>query len=199
MSGIEEAFMDGEDFGRLAYLGILIVAVGGYLLVEFRGRFGQLARGMISWGLIIVGLMAGYGLWQDMGGQISPRQSVAVGGEITLPRARDGHYYITLDIDGTPLEFMVDTGATNVVLSRGDAQTLGIDPGGLVYLGTAQTANGTVRTARVILENVTLGQFADASLAAYVNDGDMDGSLLGMDYLGRYRIEIAGDQMILRR
>jgi aspartyl protease family protein len=194
-----EARVDGESFGRLAYLAILIVAIGGYLLVEYRGRMGQLARGVMSWGLIIIGLMAGYGIWQDMGGQFTPRQSVAVGGEVILPRAPDGHYYITLDIDGTPLDFMVDTGATNVVLSRSDAEKLGIDPAGLVYLGIAQTANGTVRTARVALENVALGDFKDATLAAYVNDGDMDGSLLGMDYLGRYRIEIAGDRMILRR
>lgn len=191
--------MDGEIFGRVAYLAILIVAIGGYLLVEFRGRMGQLARGLMSWGLIFVGLMAGYGIWQDMGGQFVPRQSVASQGEITLPRARDGHYYLTLDIDGQALEFMVDTGATNVVLSQADAKSLGIDPEGLVYLGSAQTANGTVRTARVTLQNVTLGGYEDASIAAYVNDGAMEGSLLGMDYLGRYRIEIAGDQMILRR
>jgi aspartyl protease family protein len=60
--------MDGEIFGRVLYLGLIIVAVGSYLLVEFRGRMGQMMRGLMSWGLIIVGLMAGYGLWQDMGG-----------------------------------------------------------------------------------------------------------------------------------
>lgn len=191
--------MQDVEFGRVAYLLILLVAVGGYLLVEFRGRMGQLARGMLSWGLIIVGLMAGYGLWQDMGGQFSPRQSVAVDGEVTLPRASDGHYYVTLKIDGTPLEFMIDTGASNVVLSQADARRLGINPADLVYLGTAQTANGTVRTSRVTLQNVTLGAFEDARLAAYVNDGEMDGSLLGMDYLGRFRVEIEKDRMILRR
>lgn len=191
--------MDGDEFGRMAYLGILILAIGGYLIVEYRGKMGQLARGLISWGLIILGLMAGYGIWNDMGGQFTPRQSVAFSGEVTLPRAPDGHYYITLDIDGQALEFMVDTGATNVVLSRKDAQRLGIDPASLVYLGQAQTANGIVRTSRVTLKNVRLGGFAEETLAAYVNDGEMDGSLLGMDYLGRYRIEITGDRMILRR
>lgn len=191
--------MEGDEFGRVAYLALLLVAVGGYLLVEFRGRMGQLARGLISWGLIIVGLMAGYGLWQDMGGQFTPRQSVAAGGEVTLPRAADGHYYVTLKVSGTAVEFMVDTGASTVVLSQDDARKLGIDPAGLVYLGRAQTANGLVRTARVMLEDVVLGGFEDPKLAAYVNDGEMDGSLLGMDYLGRFQIEIAGDKMILRR
>jgi aspartyl protease family protein len=191
--------MDGEIFGRVLYLGLIIVAVGSYLLVEFRGRMGQMMRGLMSWGLIIVGLMAGYGLWQDMGGSFTPRQTIAAQGEITLPRARDGHYYLTLEIAGQPVEFMVDTGASSVVLTREDAQKLGIDPDTLVYLGTAQTANGIVRTARVTLDDVRLGDFTDPTLKAYVNDGDMGGSLLGMDYLGQFHIEIAADRMVLRR
>lgn len=191
--------MDGEIFGRVLYLGILVVAVGSYLLVEFRGRMGQMARGLMSWGLIVVGLMAGYGLWQDMGQSFVPRQMVQASGEVVLPRAGDGHYYLSLDIDGTTIDFMVDTGASGVVLTQEDARKLGIDPEGLVYLGTAQTANGTVRTARIALENVRLGGFQDDSLAAYVNDGEMGGSLLGMDYLGQFRIEIAGEKMVLRR
>jgi aspartyl protease family protein len=191
--------MDGEIFGRVLYLGLIIVAVGSYLLVEFRGRMGQMMRGLMSWGLIIVGLMAGYGLWQDMGGSFTPRQTIAAQGEITLPRARDGHYYLTLEIAGQPVEFMVDTGASSVVLTREDAQKLGIDPDTLVYLGTAQTANGIVRTARVTLDDVRLGGFTDPTLTAYVNDGDMGGSLLGMDYLGQFHIEIAADRMVLRR
>lgn len=191
--------MDGDTTARVIYLGILVAAVGSYLLVEFRGRMSQMLRGLMSWGLIIVGLMAGYGLWNDIGRQMIPRQSVATGGEVVLPRAADGHYYLVLEIDDHPVEFMVDTGASGVVLSQDDARSLGIDPKTLVYLGSAQTANGTVRTARIALNNVRLGGYTDATLKAYVNDGEMDGSLLGMDYLGRYRIEIAQDQMILRR
>ncbi|WP_323006207.1 TIGR02281 family clan AA aspartic protease [Pseudorhodobacter sp.] len=191
--------MDNEVIGRVLYLGLLVVAVGGYLLVEYRGRMGQMLRGLMSWGMIVVGLMAAYGLWNDLGVQMVPRQSVATNGEVVLPRARDGHYYLSLEIDGTPIEFMVDTGASGVVLTQSDAQKLGFDPGGLVYLGSANTANGIVRTARITLENVRLGSYEDASLSAYVNDGAMDGSLLGMDYLGRFRVEIDQDQMILRR
>lgn len=191
--------MDGDITARLIYLGILVAAVGSYLVVEFRGRMGQMMRGLMSWGLIIVGLMAGYGLWNDMGRQIMPQQSVATGGEVVLPRASDGHYYLMLEINSQPIEFMVDTGASGVVLSQQDAQRIGIDPTTLVYLGSAQTANGTVRTARITLENVRLGDYRDDTLKAYVNDGEMGGALLGMDYLGRFRIEISGDQMILRR
>jgi aspartyl protease family protein len=191
--------MDGDTTARLIYLGLLLAALGGWVIAEFRGRMGFALRTAMAWGMIFLGVMAGYGLWQDMRTDVIPRQAVMDGGEITLPRAADGHYYLTLDIAGTPLRFMVDTGATNVVLSRDDARKLGFDPATLMYLGEAQTANGIVRTARVELQDVRLGPYADPTLRAYVNDGDMDGSLLGMDYLGRYRIEIAGDRMVLHR
>ncbi len=191
--------MDGEDFGRLLYLGLLLAAVGGWLLVEYRGRLGVALRTAMAWGLIFVGVMAGYGLWNDLRRADAPRQMMTTGGEVVLPRAADGHYYLTLTIDGTDLPFMVDTGATSVVLSRDDARMLGIDPDTLAYLGEANTANGTVRTARVTLTDVRLGEIVDDRLTAQVNDGDMEGSLLGMEYLGRFRIEIDGDRMVLKR
>jgi len=192
------AEMDSDDFARLIYLGILLAAVAGWVLVEYRGRLGAAARTAMAWGLIFVGVMAGYGLWTDLRSDVR-RQAVMVGDRIEVPRAPDGHYYLTLTVGGKPVEFMVDTGASNVVLSRRDAERLGIDPDTLMYLGQAQTANGTVRTARVKLSDVSLGPWHDPTLAAWVNGGEMDGSLLGMDYLGKFHMELAADRLVLRR
>lgn len=190
--------MAGDDFGRLLYLGLLLAAVAGWGFAEYRGRMGQGMRSLLAWGMILVGLMAGYGLWQDIRHDViaSQRETAEA---VEIPRSDDGHYYITLTISGQRMTFMADTGATGVVLSQADAARLGIDPGNLVYAGQSSTANGIVRTARVRLNDVILGPFHDQSLGAYVNEGDMDGSLLGMDYLGRFAIEIAGERMILRR
>ncbi len=47
--------------------------------------------------------------------------------------------------------------------------------------------------------DVRFGPFRDASLGASVNEGPMDGSLLGMSYLSQFQITISGDQMVLRR
>lgn len=192
--------MDSDQLARLAYLLLLLVAVAGWVLVEFRRRIGEALRVGIAWGLIFCGVAAGYGLWHDMGGFSVPApQMVSTTGEITIPRAPDGHYYVTLDIDGTPIRFLADTGASNMVLTQADALSLGIDPESLVYMGEAATANGTVRTARVELPSVTLGPYTDTDFPAWVNRGDMQGSLLGMEYLRLYRVEIAADQMVLRR
>ncbi len=188
--------MNGESYGQLIYLGLLLVSIGGWILVEYRSRLGEAARVAAAWALIIIGLMAGYGLWNDLRGDMMQTQTA---GTVAIPRSDDGHYYPRLMVNGEAITFMADTGASGIVLSQDDAKTLGIDLEGLQYTGTAQTANGTVRTARVRLESVVFGPFQDEGVSAYVNDGEMDGSLLGMDYLGRFSISIAADEMVLTR
>jgi aspartyl protease family protein len=190
--------MDSDDYGRLAYLLLLLVAVGGWVMVEYRGRMGFALRTAAAWVLIFIGLMAGYGLWTDMQTRIAPMQQVTAGA-VEMPRAEDGHYYATLTINGTNLQFLADTGATNMVLSRSDAERVGVDMEGLRYLGQAMTANGMVRTARVTLPQVEFGPFIDRDVVAYVTDGDMEGSLLGMDYLGTFKLQIEGGKMVLSR
>ena len=191
--------MDSDNIARLFYLLLLLAAVGGWVLVEYRKRMGEALRTAAAWGLIFIGVMAGYGLWNDLRTDIAPQQMISDAGAIEVPRAEDGHYYLTLEVNGTPVQFMADTGATNMVLSDRDARRVGIDPSELMYLGTAQTANGMVATARVELQQVELGPYREQVFPAWVNQGEMDKSLLGMDYLSLYRVEIAGDRMILRR
>ncbi len=190
--------MAGETFGRLLYLVLLLAALGGWVLVEYRQRLGFALRTGLAWGMIFVGVAAGYGLWGDIRRDVRPNQTVGQN-EVTIPRAQDGHYYLKLQINGTALEMMADTGASGLTLSANDAKSVGIDPAGLAYVGQAMTANGVVRTARVRLDRVDFGPFQDQDLGAFVTEGDMDISLLGMDYLGKFSIQIEGDKMVLRR
>lgn len=193
--------MTGDDFARLAYLIILGSAIIGWLVVESRGRMGQMARQALAWMLIFVGLAAAYGLWQDF----APSGQRAVlasqdGGQIVVQRAPDDHFYLTLQVDGTPVRFMVDTGATTIVLSDRDADRLGIDRRSLAYIGEARTANGTIRTARVSLPDVRLEGTPMGTLTAWVGDGPLDISLLGMEFLNRFdRVEMARDRLVLTR
>lgn len=191
--------MDGNSIGQLAYLALLGLAVGGWFIAQNRESMGKVAQQAAIWGLIFVGVIAAVGLWNDIRRDVMPRQAVVEGGVIEVPVSRDGHYHLTLGVNGVPVDFIVDTGASQIVLSRADAVRAGIDPATLTYLGSAQTANGVVRTASVRLDSVTLGPLTDAGVPAVVNEGDMATSLLGMTYLGRFsRIEIAGGRLILR-
>jgi len=112
----------------------------------------------------------------------------------------DGPYYLTVRINDEPVRFVVDTGATDMVLTLADARRSGVSVQDRDFYGEARTANGIVRVAPVVLERVELGPVIDTRLRATVNEGEMDTSLLGMRYLERFeRIEIRGDQMVLAR
>lgn len=193
--------MSADDLGRLSYLVLLGAVILIYMLVANRDRLGQMLRQAMLWGLIFLGAVAAVGLWGDIRDDVLPSQSVSIAdGRVEVPRSRDGHYYLTLDVQGRNLRFVVDTGATDMVLSRSDAQRVGIDPDSLAYLGRAQTANGMVRTARVTLDHVALGGVVDRDVTAWVNEGEMNTSLLGMSYLQRFaRIEIERNRLVLIR
>lgn len=192
--------MSGDDFARLAWLILLGSSIGGWLIVESRGRMGQMARQALAWLLILVGLAAGYGLWQDMGLRAPQQAVLRQDGQIVVARAPDDHFYLTLEVGGTPVRFMVDTGATNIVLSDRDTDRLGIDRRGLAFLGTAQTANGTIRTARTLLKDVRLEGEPLGDLPAWVGDGPLGVSLLGMDFVNRFeRVEMSRDRLVLSR
>lgn len=188
------------DYARLAYLLLLAVAVGGFLAVEFRRDAGRTSRGVIAWGLIFVGVIGAAGLWDDFTGQIAPRQQVLEDGRIEVPIGPDGHFHLTAEIDGTPVPFVVDTGASSLALSQRDAERAGINLDALAFAGRAQTANGVVPTATVRLDSVAIGTIRDTDVTAVVIRGDIEQSLMGMDYLRRFaRVGFEGDRLILER
>lgn len=187
--------------GNLIYLVVLGTALIVMFIVNNRQGIGATLRQMVTWGLIFLAVLAGYGLWEDVKRTVMPTQTViASENRIVVPRSADGHFYLTLDINDRPVRFMVDTGASDLVLSRDDAIKAGLDPDDLSFFGRARTANGEVRTAPVTLETVALGPYVDRNVAASVNDGAMAGSLLGMRYLDRWsRMEMGGGELILTR
>jgi len=192
--------MASDQIGQLAYLILLGIAVGGYFVAQARGNLGRTAQQAAVWGLIFIGVIAGVGLWGDISNTVAPRQSVTGPGRIEVPLGPDGHYHLTLQVNGKPVDFVVDTGASDIVLSQQDAARVGLDPSKLIYSGNASTANGTVRTADVRIDSLRLGDITDRNLRVSVNEGVMDGSLLGMAYLGRFQhIEISGRTLILTR
>lgn len=192
--------MEGSDIARFAYLALLGAVVAGYFLAQNRRNLGKVAQQAMIWVLIFVGVIAGYGLWSDIQRDLAPRQSVLSTGQVEVPRMFDGHFYLTARLNGEPVEFVVDTGATDVVLTKADARRVGIDLDALTYTGSAMTANGMVRTARAKVDRISLGEIEDRNLEVWINEGEMDRSLLGMAYLRRFsRIEIADDTLILTR
>ena len=191
--------MQSDDIASLLYLVLLGTAIVGWFIAENRKNLGQTARMALAWGLIFLGVAAGYGLWNDVRTEVLPRQSVeSASGVISVPRGRDGHFHLRLQMNDTPVDFLVDTGATDIVLTQRDARRVGLNTENLAFVGVARTANGTVRTAYATIDEVSLGgvSFQDVSVA--VNEGEMEGSLLGLAYLDRFaRLEISNDTLFL--
>jgi aspartyl protease family protein len=195
------AELSGDQIASLIYLGLLGTVIAGWLVASMRGQIGKLAQFAAIWTFIFIGAIVVTGLWPDIRHTVAPRQTVMMeGARVEVPRSIDGHYYLTLDVNGVPVRFVVDTGATDLVLTRADAERAGVDTGKLIFSGRAFTANGTVETAPVTLESVALGQAADRRVRAVVNGGEMQENLLGMSYLHRFsRLEISDGRLILER
>lgn len=194
--------LDPDNQARLAYLILLLLVVGGAVMFTNHRQLHRSMQQLAIWALIFVGLVAAYGLRDEISLTLraSQPQIETEPGRVALFRANDGHFYATLTINGTAIDFAVDTGATGIVLSREDALRIGIDPAELRFFGNAQTANGAVQTAPVRLARTEFGPFIDTNLLAEVNGGALDISLLGMRYLSLFsHIEILDNQMILSR
>ncbi|MEP3676003.1 TIGR02281 family clan AA aspartic protease [Sulfitobacter sp.] len=193
--------MTSDNIASLIYLVLLGCAVGSWFLASGRNNMGKTLQMAAVWGFIFVGAIAAYGLWNDVQRQTLNSQMLQLGdGQIVTPRQPDGHYYLTLTLNGARIPFVVDTGATDMVLTRSDARRAGLDPDTLRFIGIANTANGQVRTAPVRIDTVSLGNITDTNVRASVNDGDMTQSLLGMGYLEKWgHISISGGELRLTR
>ncbi|HEY9039378.1 MAG TPA: TIGR02281 family clan AA aspartic protease [Roseovarius sp.] len=193
--------MTNFDTANLVYLVVLGCAVMMWFFAANRHSMGKNLQQAAVWGLIFIGVIAAIGLWDDIRSTVAPAQSVSRDGTtIELPRAPDSHYYLDAQVNGVPVRFVVDTGASDIVLSRDDAIRVGLHPDGLAFTGQANTANGLVRTAPVRLDSFVVGGVTDQGLRAVVNEGDLQGSLLGMRYLQRFStVQIADGKLVLER
>lgn len=191
--------MSGDQIAQLSYFAVLGAAIVLWFVASNRQSLSKTAQQALVWFLIFIGVIAAYGMWGDIRSTVIPSATVhSSEGRIEIPQSPDGHYRLFLDVNGTPVNFIVDTGASNVVLSKRDAERAGFDPDSLPFFGRARTANGEVRTAPITINTLSLQGVTERNVAAAVNGGELDESLLGMSYLGRYsQITISSGKLIL--
>jgi len=189
------------DWEQLVYYGILLAALLGGVLLMRRGQMGKTLRQFGLWTLIFGGIVMAYGMWEDISrNSAGSFARVNERGNVVLEKHRDGHFHATVVINGAPIDTLVDTGATLTVLTPQDATRAGFDIDRLQFSGQASTANGIVTTAPIRLDRVALGPFEERNVRAAVNGGNLDKSLLGMEFLSRFgRLEITRDQLIITK
>ena len=95
--------------------------------------------------------------------------------------------------------FLVDTGASDIVLSPSDAKRLGVDVAQLQFTQDYETANGVGRGAPYTIERLTVGPVLMTVVPASINQTPMESSLLGMTFLKRLDgFEVRGRKLYLR-
>ena len=117
-----------------------------------------------------------------------------------LRRKDDGHYWGLADVDGFPVNFMVDTGASVVVLTYRDAKRLRLKPDELDYKWKISTAGGETKGASVLLDSIRIGGVEIENVEAMILREGLEQNLLGMSFLGQlYSYEFRGKQLIIRQ
>lgn len=161
------------------------------------GRRGGIVMMLLFWILLMT-----VGTWWLQGGLESltnPNADLVTtadsGMPLTLERNRAGHFKAPGEINGEPVTFLLDTGATYVALPGGLADRLGLKRGERVWFSTA---NGRVKGARVQLDSVGLGGIRMRDVQGSVSPNmDNDTVLLGMSFLSRLSIRIHDGEMVL--
>ena len=192
---------DPDMQARIIYLSLFGIAILVGLFSIYRNRLSQAMQHAAIWALIFVGFILAFSFAEPLKQALFDDEPQIIDERtVQLRRARDGHFYATLSINGQPIQFLIDTGASEMVLTRADAEAAGIDTNALDYRIRMQTANGQSTAAVVRLDQVDLGQFTDRRVPALVAGGELGKSLLGMGYLnlfGGFRSE--GDRFYLTR
>jgi aspartyl protease family protein len=176
-----------------------------------RGQWRAAARNFAIWIAVFLVLMTGY-LYrfelQDVvhrlsGGLLpgSPISTTSDDGRLQtlLIRSDSGHFEADGRANGAPVRFLVDTGASVIVLSNEDADAAGISTGDLSYSIPVTTANGRTTAARIALDEVSIGDITRYKVQAMVaKPGALGQSLLGMSFLSSLSsFEFRGDRLVL--
>jgi aspartyl protease family protein len=121
--------------------------------------------------------------------------------KMSLPSGRDGHFHVEARIDGRSLEFMVDTGASLVILRESDAGQIGVRPLPGDYTATVSTANGTIKAAHAKLSRIEIGDITVYDVPALVlPDEALGQNLLGVAFLAKLRrYEFADGRLLLEQ
>ena len=119
--------------------------------------------------------------------------------EYVVEAGPSGHYVVEAMVNGAPVTFLVDTGASEIVLTQDDARRIGLEPRTLAFTQRFSTANGEVRGAPVVLREIRISQFRLFDVTASVNEAPLEVSLLGMSFLEQLSgYEVERGRLILR-
>ena len=179
---------NGDQALNFLYLLGCLVLVGSGLMVR-RLPLAQSVRMVLAWLLIFAAAFIVFALKDDflaLGRRVmadlrDDRVVETAGAEIRIRRAEDGHFWVDGELNGRPVRFLIDSGATVTTISGDTARRAGIEPeGGFGVM--VDTANGTTLVDRGRAERVRIGPIERNGLAVHIARGDSI-NVIGMNFL----------------
>ena len=198
--------LNSADWPQMIYLLLLLMVISISLFSRGIMPFKQIIKYLGIWSaiaLIIISLYSYRFEFSDFKnkvlGEISPRTArINSSGQMIINLARDGHFYLNIMVNNTSMLFMIDTGASDIVIGIPEAKKLGIKTDDLSYTKTYQTANGKSFGATIKLDKMTISDVNFYDISASVNSSNMGTPLLGMSFLRKLRkYEFYQDKLIL--
>ena len=127
-----------------------------------------------------------------------PKTVISANGDLVIKRARDGHFYVAGQVNGKPVKFLVDTGASLVGVSEKFAQKAGLTGGEPTVF---RTANGELAGRIIANVPIDVGPIAVSGIRVGVGlEGhEINDALLGQNFLSKFDVLLRQDQMILRK
>ncbi|HEY4124016.1 MAG TPA: TIGR02281 family clan AA aspartic protease [Rhizomicrobium sp.] len=197
-----------DDFS-MAYLlrGVVVLAlVSAGIVYGRKFHLREAVRNGLIWVGIFLVLAIGFAYQDEIKAVALRLRSELIPGyavqsnaqELVLTESEGGNFYVYGAVNGQPVKFLIDTGASEIVLSPSDAVRLGIDTNALDYNRSYQTANGVGLGAPYQVNSLQIGTIALSDVSVSINKADMSESLLGMTFLKRMAsVEIRGRRLFL--
>ncbi len=197
-------FETASGRGDMAYAGAWALFVSAIASRAIGAGFLKRMKNALIWLVIFMLFIVGYSYRVELGairdrvlGNLVPDRGIGkTADSMSFQMASDGHFHIQAQLNGLPVLFLVDTGATGIVLSRSDAKRLGYDLDRVKYDGYSETANGMVRTASVKVDNLSVGGYEMDEVKTYINESSMSESLLGMSFFSRLDSYTVQDEIL---
>ena len=151
-----------EPLAKLATMALawIVIFAAGFVLFTFRDDFGYLAQRLKA---------------EALGSPVSQGQ------ETRIPMAIDGHFWVNATLNGRPVRFLVDSGATMTTIDRKTATNAGVRvaPRADEYV---RTGNGVIRVSSGRADEIVVGKIVRRDVVLQVAEND-DLNVLGMNYL----------------
>jgi len=196
-----------EDGPSLIW-GVVCILLLMSSLAARRLPLGYVAKAAFAWIAIFAALFAIFSfrfefkaVWERVKADISGTAGQSVSGnEITIRRQDDGHYWLQVDVNGKPVRFMIDSGATTTAVNASTARETGIQVHADGYPVFLTTANGRVTAQRGIIQSFKIGTHEIGQHNVVVSESFGDTNVLGMNFLDSMQSwKVEGNVMTLKQ